>query len=137
MPVLVAVQDAEMRSALCVLLEDAGCEVIAPNRRLNAVALLARSVSPIVVLLDTVLGDLATAEQIFSLTRAGRPWVCHAYIALCTVDPLRWSPRLAELSVAEGMPVLHLPRALDWLVPAVSAAETAPREECGCEELSA
>lgn len=137
MSVLVAVQDAEMRSALSVLLEDAGCEVIAPNRGLNAVALLARSVSPIVVLLDTVLGDLAAAEQLFSLTRAGRPWVCHAYIALSTVDPMRWSPRLAELIEAEGMPVLQMPRDLDWLVSEVSYAQEAPREECGCEELSA
>ena len=137
MPVLVAVQDVEMRSALSVLLEDAGCEVMLPDRGLTPVALLTRSVSPIVVLLDTALGDQMATEQVVSLMRAGRPWVCHAYIALCTVDPLRWSSRLAELVEAEGMPVLQLPRDLDWLVPAVSEAETAPREECGCEEMSA
>lgn len=137
MPVLVAIHDVEMRGALSVLLEDAGCEVMAADRGLTAFTLLARSTAPLVVLLDSVLGDHAAAEQLLELARAGRPWVCHAYIVLSTVDPRHWSPRLRELVAAEGMPVLHLPRDLDWLVPTVSEAEAAPREGCGCEELSA
>jgi hypothetical protein len=89
------------------------------------------------VLLDTFLGDHVTAEQLLSLARVGSPWVCHAYIVLSTIDPKRWSPRLAELVEAERMPVLHMPRDLDWLVPAVSQAQAAPHEDCGCEALSA
>jgi CheY-like chemotaxis protein len=137
MRVLIAIRDDDVRWALRTLLEDAGCEVVVADRGLTAFTLLARSAQPTVVLLDTHLGDRAAAEQLLSLARAGSPWACHHYVVLSTMDPRHWSPRLIGLVEAEQIPILQLPRDVDWLLPMVSHVQATQSENCGCMALSA
>jgi hypothetical protein len=131
MIVLLAVADDDLREALTLLLEDAGCEVRAVDRAHPLLPDHPWAAQSAVVALDAHFGEVAT-ERILALAE-GEP--CrHRYVILATLGSEHWPSCLVRFARREHAPVLQLPNDLDRLVPTVSllrAAQRAALTHCG------
>jgi hypothetical protein len=135
MDVLLAIADDDLREALTFVLEDAGCEVTAMNRRLTVVTGQPWSTPSVIVVLDAHL-DEAAMIRLFEAALADGGWRCYRFVILTTLGPEHWPETLARFVRREHAPVLQLPAELGLLVPTLWRLQATQRPtltSCGAD----
>lgn len=125
MPVLLAIADDDLRTALTLWLEDAGYSAIPAARARTTRHLLARSAEPLVAILDLPFGEPAAVEHLLRLATTCGVWGRHRYIVLATLPPERWPAHLVPLAERAHASVLQVPADLGQLVPIIAQVQLA------------
>lgn len=125
--VLIVDDDADIRMALRMVLEDAGYHVVEASDGVVALALLRTLTAPVVMLTNHNMPRMDGPTLIDFITSDPALAQRHRVIYM-TANERVLSPHLAQTLVAHG--ILHLckPFDLDAVVDAVQAAETGLRD---------
>lgn len=124
-PVLIAMQDRDLRGTLRLILEEeAGYPIAEAHDGVTTLTALWKSPSPLVVLLDAHLGEQDDAEQVLRMAAVGGSPGRHRYVLCTTIDTECLAPRLTEVMTTVDAIVLLMPFDLDELLRVVARAQT-------------